>query len=113
MPLSWPPGPLLLVQTAHLWGFPPLVVLLVHQYAALTLPTSIWITAYLFATPAVYVFKGILQSHKEEREMKQLGARKIPLVASKWPGAPDRLYDLVKSFEDGYPGMTSSLYCDL
>ena len=101
----WPPGLLLLAQVAHLWVFPPLLVLLAHQYVPLELPASIWIIAYLLATPAMSLIKSMLQYFREEREIKQLGARRLPLLPSKWPGALDCFVEAVKSFNDGYPGM--------
>lgn len=107
---KWPPGLLFLAQTAHFWMLPPLLVLLVHQYTSLELPTSIWITAYLLAAPAPHLVKGVLQYFMEEREIKRLGARRLPVVPSKWPGALDLLYVMVESFNNGYIGMTLSFW---
>ena len=106
---DWPPGLLLLAQTTPKFAFPPLLVLVVQRCCFYKLPNFIWIVAYLFATPSIYIIYGILQYFQEEREIKKLGARRVPQVSSYWPGALDLLWITVKSFKDGYPGMMSSI----
>lgn len=103
--LKWPPGLLCLAQLAPTLAFPPLLVLLVHQYGTLKLPGYMWIIAYLLSTPAVHFINGILHHFREENEIKKLGARRVPRVPSYWPGGLDILITSVKSFAEGYPGM--------
>ncbi|KAF8590882.1 cytochrome P450 [Ramaria rubella] len=86
--------------------FPILIVLITHQYSAefFQLPTYVWISAYLVATPAVLVLQIISLRMREEREIKTLGARRVPQVPTYWPGGVDALLAAVESFSHGYVG---------
>jgi hypothetical protein len=101
---SWPPGLLYLAQTLPKLGLPLLLVLAVHRAASYNLPRYVWILAYILAVPATLVVNGVLQHLREEREIKKLGARRVPQVQTHWPGGLDALLKTVKSFSDGYIG---------
>jgi hypothetical protein len=40
---------------------------------------------------------------QEEREMKAMGAVRVPVVHGKWPGSLDLIISRLKEGEDGYP----------
>jgi hypothetical protein len=110
MPLpSWPPGLLFIAQTAPTLAFPPLLVFVVHHYGPYTLPGYIWTIAYLLATPVFHIALGAPKHFREEREIKRLGARRVPLAPSSVPGGLDILRSALKSFANGYPGTLSSI----
>lgn len=102
---NWPPGLIFLIHMTPLLAFPPLLVLIVHQYSPVKLPGYMWINAYLLSTPAVQVVNGVLHYLQEENEIEKLGARRIPQVPSYSPGGLDKILMSVKSLANGYPGM--------
>lgn len=107
---NWPPGLLMLAHIIPKLAFPPILVLVVHQYSFCELPNFIWFLAYLLVTPSIHIASRILRHFQDEAEMKRLGARKVPQVHSSWPGGLDLVWVTVKSFTDGYPGTLSLVF---
>lgn len=105
MTFNWPPGLFFLKQTAGFFIFPPLWSVFLVCATLLKPPASVWFTIYVLERPMLRFVQGVLQHYREEREIKQLDARRLPAVNSKWPGEPDLLYDIIKSFNNGYLGM--------
>ncbi|KAF8585530.1 cytochrome P450 monooxygenase pc-3 [Ramaria rubella] len=103
-----PPGVLYIAQTAPKLAFAPFLVFVTYQYAAhtqsFTLPNYVWIFVYLIATPTMVVIHGVLQHLLEEREIRKLGARRVPRVPTHWPAGFDALLKGVRSFANGYVG---------
>ncbi|KAF8510916.1 cytochrome P450 [Gautieria morchelliformis] len=107
--MSFPPGLLFVAQATPQLAFPPLLVFVVHHYSSYSLPSYIWLIAYLLVNPAVLIAYGTLQHIREEREIRKLGARRVPLAPSSVPGGLDNLMAALRSFGSGYPGTLSSI----
>ncbi|KAF8585531.1 cytochrome P450 [Ramaria rubella] len=100
-----PPGLLYLIQIAPKLAFVPFLVFVAHRYILPdTLPNYVWTFAYLVAIPALVVVHGILRYFKQEREIRKLGARRVPQVPARLPAGLDLLQAIMDSFADGYFG---------
>ncbi|KAF8585564.1 cytochrome P450 [Ramaria rubella] len=106
--LNYPPGLVYLAQIVPNLLFAPFFISIAHQYAsencANKLPIYVWIIAYILATPTLFIVKDVINHLREEREIKQFGARRVPRVPTYLPAGIDGLVTVLKGFTHGYVG---------
>jgi hypothetical protein len=101
------PGILYILNSLPKLFLPSGLVYLICDYAAPLLgkrvPTWGTVLASLFALPAWTLVRATYTHFKEEREIRALGAVRVPVVQGKWPGNLDLLLGRLKQGKDGYP----------
>lgn len=102
-------------------GLTPGLALLARFAVVVVLPAVLFSTALLrilnahppmwirIALPPVLILLyAIVQVNvsefKKDREAARMGARRVPVVKGKWIGNLDVMTELVRVFEEGYPG---------
>ncbi|KAJ7938149.1 cytochrome P450 monooxygenase [Mycena leptocephala] len=101
------PGILYILSSLPKLFLPSGIAYLICDYAAPLLGKRVpmWgtVLASLFALPAWTLVRATYTHFKEEREIRALGAVRVPVVQGKWPGNLDLLLGRLKQGKDGYP----------
>ena len=58
--------------------------------------------------PLYAIAQNVWVTTKQDREMRALGAREVPVVRGRWPGSLDVLFHLLAEFRTGYIGLYKS-----
>jgi hypothetical protein len=95
------PGVFFLFTSLPKVTLPSGVVCLATYY--LKLPRWVCITASVSAAPIWLWVRSIYRNFVEEREIRALGAVRVPQVHGKWPGNLDLVLARLKQGKDGYP----------
>ncbi|KAJ7830511.1 cytochrome P450 monooxygenase [Mycena olivaceomarginata] len=61
------------------------------------------VVASLLASPVWALVRAVYTHFREEREIRALGAVRVPVVQGRWPGNLDLLLGRLKQGKDGYP----------
>ncbi|KIJ32051.1 hypothetical protein M422DRAFT_783590 [Sphaerobolus stellatus SS14] len=100
--VSLPPGPVYLARAAFKVSVPTVSILLLQHYIPDLLPDYAWKWSCLLNLPGIGVIRRIAKYVREEREIRQLGARRMPLAPSTIPFGLDILYQISTTFINGY-----------
>lgn len=104
--MQLPPGLVALVRLLPRFLFAPATIYVSLQvYKALVgepAPQWLSIPAYLLALPATFVANILYTRIRDHRAAARHGAVLPPSINYRWPGALDKLSDLVRNFKNGY-----------
>ncbi|KAJ7353576.1 cytochrome P450 monooxygenase [Mycena albidolilacea] len=101
------PGVLYILKSIPKLLLPPGLAYLACDYAASLLGKRVplWgtVVASLLASPVWALVRAVYTHFREEREIRALGAVRVPVVQGRWPGNLDLLLGRLKQGKDGYP----------
>jgi hypothetical protein len=106
------PGVLYILKSIPKLLLPPGLAYLACDYAAPLLGKRVplWgtVVASLLASPVWALVRAVYTHFREEREIRALGAVRVPVVQGRWPGNLDLLLGRLKQGKDGYPCESAS-----
>ena len=103
--MPFTPGLSFLAQSLFLpVALPGTLILLLHHFDLLQIPTYHLFALFVASFPAYISFRIIKQDIQHARHAKSLGARLVPKLKGKLPGNLDILRKLMHAERYGYPG---------
>lgn len=104
-----PPGPSFILRQLFSWevaGYSGFVYLLRVGTKKINVNVPLWAIASssIVALPVLFLVRCQLDTWKNRRDARSLGARLVPTVPTKWLGGIDLVFAMINVFKTGYLG---------